>query len=122
MDENPYQSPESEPEVEKRPSKPPNRYSLALFRGFFAWVGLTMLQEWGLQALEVFLNRKIAPPGSMIVTFALIALPVGVMIAWWTSRVPESKWARVVAMLSGLSPLALFVFGALYLLAWPVLN
>jgi len=40
-----------------------------------------------------------------------IAFPVGVLIAWWTLRAPESKWVFAVALSLGLSFAVVAVIG-----------
>ncbi len=124
MDDNPYQSPKSAPEVEKRPARPVRRYSYAAFYGNIVFVGLVLSQAtimefvWG--QTDTFLSR--ADRRLMLLIYALIACPVGMLIAWWTWKVPESKWARVTAMLLGLSPLALLMFFMLCALSLYLLN
>jgi hypothetical protein len=44
------------------------------------------------------------------------------LIAWWAWKVPESKWARVTAILLALSPLALIMLFILYGLVWLFLH
>ena len=90
VDENPYQSPKSVPEVEKPPAKPPkeprNRYVSAWSRGLGTLVGLVFLQiiimefVWGhTDTLPSRSERRL-----LAVVYALIACPVGIFIAWWT--------------------------------------
>lgn len=107
MDDNPYKSPEAEPEIEKPPSKPSGRYYDALFYGTGVLGGLAILQEVILQ-IQLVLNRKIAPPGSMLPMFLLTASPFAVIVAWSIWRYPKSKRVRTVAFLLMVSPFVLF--------------
>jgi hypothetical protein len=90
--DNPYQSPESPPEVEKRPAKPPNRYYYAAMCGLMAFLGLVTSQ-----GVIVGIERAMLP------IYALVACLVGILIAWRAFRAPESKWVFAVACLLGVS-------------------
>ena len=96
MDENPYKSPESVSEVEKRPqkqpAKPPNRYYYAAMCGLMAFLGLVTSQ-----GVIVGIERAMLP------IYALVACLVGILIAWRAFRDPESKWVFAVACLLGVS-------------------
>jgi hypothetical protein len=117
--DNPYQSPKSIPEVEKRPVKPPGRYVSAVLRGSGTWLGLVF--SLTIIMLCVWEKLDMQPSGAerrlSVLVCALIACPVGMSIAWWTWKAPDSKWARVTAKLLGLSPLALLMFLMLYFIA-----
>ena len=113
MHENPYQSPKSVPKVEKRPAKPPNRYFNAALYGVMAFLGCVMLQAIILEIVwvQTATVRSLAEKRVMLPIHALIACPVGMLIAWWTFRAPQSKWVFAIALLLGLSPWALTVIG-----------
>ena len=119
MDENPYKSPESVSEVEKRPAKSSSLYVSAMLRALGTLLGLVFSQAI---IMQCFLEQlDIRPSGAerrvLVLVFVLIACPVSMLIAWWTWRVPESKWAYVTAKLLGLSPFALLIVLTLYYMA-----
>jgi hypothetical protein len=120
MDDNPYKSPEAEPQIDKPPTKPPSRYLDAMLFGVGVLGGLSLLQEVGLGILEVVFNRKIAPPGSMLPMFLLTASPVGVIVAWSIWRHPKSRRLRSAALLLMVSPFALWAISiaTIVLIAW----
>jgi hypothetical protein len=99
MEENPYQSPESEPEVEKRPKKPPIRYLLAACYGLMALAGGVLMQD--VICRTVWSHRRIPA------FYALVACPLSVLIAWWTLRAPQTKWVLLVAILLLFGPAVL---------------
>jgi hypothetical protein len=117
MDENPYRSPESESEVEKRPRKPPNRNVKAAVWGTATYGGLSMFLAFIVRLLlELGLEPIIRPDAPLfVIVVTAIAGPVGVAVAWWTWRVPESKWPVVVAMLLASSPFLLLVIVLVFL-------
>ncbi len=124
MEENPYRSPEPVPQVEKRPTKPPNRYLNAGLNGLLSFVGLGILLA-GILGVFLSPNVRLISRSSFplsVMAIAVIAGPAGAAVAWWTWRAPESKWPAVTAILSGSSPLALFVLVVLYEFVWPVPN
>lgn len=99
MDDNPYQSPESEPEVEKRPKKPLSRSGSAGFLGLFAFLGGMLLYV---------LAGDLASYFEMWIQFdalwwlwAVVACAFGVIVACWTWRSPESKLPTLVIALLG---------------------
>ena len=94
MDDNPYQSPESDPEFEKRPKKSPNRFFHAAVCGFFGFMGpfILLLGLFG-ASLTPF-----APPYSAL-PMLLIPLTIAVAMATWAWCYPESKWVLPVAIL-----------------------
>ena len=106
MDENPYQSPTSFQEVEKRsersPEKPTYRYVLAPFFGLLACAGVLGL-EWRIGGLEL----EIASDSGWLGMCAPLVLPLlfGAVIAYWTLRNPKSKWNAVVAITVAVSPI-----------------
>ena len=117
MEDNPYQSPESAPEVEKRPQKPPtNRYERAGLAGLLTFLGVMVLLVPVFSSIASFSDRKI-----QIHTYwwlmAIIACPFGVGMAWWTWRSPESKLPAIVVLLLVsfilLGFLALVIYGLL---------
>ena len=120
MEENPYQSPTSEPEVEKlptKPVKPPNRYLLAAVYGLVVFLSFVMLQTviWEIVWAQTNTVPSLTQKRLMLPSYALLACPLGVLIAWWTLRAPESKWVSAVALLLGLIPRAVaFVAIALF--------
>jgi len=119
MDENPYKSPESEPEIEKRPTRPDPQWletpwvNAALF-SFMAWGGLVMSQAaivdtfWPDVAPTLQLKRQMLPK------YALLALPIGALMAWRTLRAPKSKAVFSVAVCLGLSGFVLAFIGILF--------
>ncbi|MFC1597401.1 hypothetical protein ACFL5Q_05615 [Planctomycetota bacterium] len=111
MDENPYQSPRSFQEAEKPPKKPPNRYVNAVLNGVMTFWACVMVQ---ITVREVVADYSIPEKQAMLPIFALVALPVGVWIAWWTLRVPESKRVFPVAVLVGVSPWVLGLIGVFF--------
>ena len=113
MDDNPYQSPKFAPEPEKPPAKPPNRYFLAALYGFMAWGGLAVAQAliveivWVQTATALSLDEK-----RLVLAICVpIAFPVGMLIAWWTLRAPESKWVYAIALALALSPFVVGLIG-----------
>ncbi|MFC1597400.1 hypothetical protein ACFL5Q_05610 [Planctomycetota bacterium] len=92
MDENPYQSPKSAPEVESPSEKPPDRHTPAMGCWLLTFFGIYFL----LGGLEAVL------PGATWFTMimpCLIAGPVSVAMALWAWRHPESQWVLAVAIL-----------------------
>ena len=117
MDENPYQSPKSVPEVEKPPAKPPSRYSRAALCGFFGTIGPF---NW-LSSLARFSVLNDAPPYiafPIVLSMFLIPIPVGLAMARWAWRHPESKWVLPVAFLLGMSGFIPTLIGLLFGLRW----
>jgi len=119
MEENPYKSPESEWEIEKRPSRPDPQWLetpwvKAVLYSFIAWGGLTMLQAvivdtfWPDVAPTLQLKRQMLPK------YALLALPIGALIAWWTLRAPKSKAVFPVTLCLGLVWCVLALIGILF--------
>lgn len=51
----------------------------------------------------------------MLLIYALIASPVGVLIAGWTLRAPKSKWVFAVALLLGSSGFIVAFIGVIFL-------
>ena len=117
MEDNPYQSPEAAPEVGKRPKKPPNRRVMAAVWGMAAYGGLSMSLAFIVRLLlQLGLKPIIRPDAPLfVIVVTAIAGPVGVAVAWWTWRVPESKWPVVVAMLLASSPFLLLVIVLVFL-------
>ena len=116
MHENPYQSPKSEPEVEKlptKPGKPPNRYLLAAVYSFVAFSGFVLAQAfiWEIVWAQTNTVPSLTQKRLMFPSHILLATPLGVLIAWWTLRAPESKWVIAVSYVLGLSPFVLGVIG-----------
>ena len=120
MDDNPYKSPEAKPQIEKPPSKPRNRYFDAIAFGLAALGGVGLSQEVILQILAVPLRMKIAERVSTMPVFSLTPIVVGVTVACWIWRHPNSRRARIVALLLMLSPVALFAvsIAITVLVAW----
>lgn len=120
MDDNPYKSPEANPPIEKPPSKPRNRYFDAIAFGLAALGGVGLSQEVVLQILAVPLEMKIAERVSTMPVFSLTPIVVGVTVACWIWRHPNSRRARIVALLLMLSPVALFAvsIAITVLVAW----
>lgn len=50
----------------------------------------------------------------MLAVYALIASPVGVLIARWTLRAPKSKWVFAVAFFLGVSGVILAFIGVAF--------
>ena len=98
MDDNPYQSPESVPEVEKRPRKPPSRFGSAVACGILAAIGPFNL-------LAPLVNRftpsdvPLYMKFPMLLSDFLIAGAVGLVMARWAWRHPYSRWVLPVALL-----------------------
>ena len=111
MDENPYQSPESVPEVEKPPEKPPNRYFLAAACGAGTLGGLVILQATLVGFPLPY--SYFAPPYTGLLFF-LIPGTVGLVVASCAWRFPESGWPIAVAALLWASSLALWVIGGIF--------
>ena len=87
MDENPYQSPESEPDSDP---KQPDRYTMAVGCAFLTFGGIYCVL--GLKELLL--------PGSTLVTLllpCLIAAPAAGAMGFWGWRHPDSKWPLAVA-------------------------
>ena len=112
MEENPYQSPKSAPEVEKRPKKPLSRYWFAFSCGFVAFSGFVWLQRmiWQIVWLETNTVPSLTQKRLMLPAYVLLASPLGVLIAWWTLRAPN-KWVLAISMLLGLTPWVLAFVG-----------
>jgi hypothetical protein len=115
MDDNPYKSPECEPDIPKPPPKPPNPYLVAGANGFMAFGGFAMSQAVIVQTYWVLSEPatvySLAEKRLMLAICALIASPVGVLIAWWTLREPKSKWVFAVALFLGVIWVVLALIG-----------
>ena len=115
MDENPYKSPESEPEIQKPPPKPSNRFIFAGLYGFLAFGGFAMSQAVIVETYWVLSEpatvHSLAEKRLMLPTYALIASPIGILIAWWTLRAPKSKWVFAVALVLGVNWAVLALIG-----------
>ena len=111
MNDNPYQSPESAPEVEERQKWPPNRFFYAAVCGASTLGGLLIAQATLVGfPLEYTL---FAPPYTMLLFF-LIPGTVGLLMAGWAWRSPESVWPVAVSGLLWGSSLALWVIGGIF--------
>ncbi len=104
MDDNPYQSPKSVPKLEKRPLKPPNRYSNALCYGLIAFWGVLGAE---MATVQIALTPDWSKP-LLYGWFAACAFPVGLAIAFWAWRNPKSKRPALAAMLLAVCPFVLF--------------
>ena len=113
MDDNPYQSPKSVPEVEKPPVKTAIRYLLAASYSFIAFGGFVMLQAmlWEIVWTQTNTVPSLTQKRLMLPSHVLLASPLGVLIAYWTLRAPKSKWVIAVSFLLGLSPLVVLFIG-----------
>lgn len=109
MNDNPYQSPKSAYEVEKRPEKRPNRYFHALVCGFFAFVAL--FNSLGLGLVMPFGS---APPYMLLLFLLVIPVTFGLVVAIWAWRYSESKWVFPVVVLLGLTSLMPFLVGIFF--------
>jgi hypothetical protein len=119
MDDNPYKPPEGESQIQKPTTKTRNRYFDALVFGLGALGGVGLSQNVLLQILEVPLNMKIADRLSVLPVFRVTPIAVGLTMAWWIGRRPESRRARIVAVLLLVSPIAMFAISiAMKLLAF----
>ena len=94
MEQNPYQSPKSVAEVEKRPKKSPNRFFHAAVCGFLGFMGPFIL------LLGLF-RSSLTPLGPPYTALPVLLIPVsvGVAMATWAWYYPESKWVLPVAIL-----------------------
>jgi hypothetical protein len=98
-DLNPYQSPESAGEPEKRPPKPPNRYVVALCYGLMIFSGFFM---------HAFTIGECAYAPRCLSQIKVVLWPLaallGAVMAYLVWRNPASRWAAAVAfgcLLSG---------------------
>lgn len=114
MDDNPYKSPASEPGVEKRPKKPPNRFFFAAVCAFLGFIGTFML----LSPLMGFLISSVEVPLYMALPMglAIFCVPgtVGLAMARWAWCHPESRWVLPVALLLALSGYIPLLIGILF--------
>ncbi len=83
MDENSCQSPRS---CEKPPARGPSQRLLAALFGCMAFGGAGMLQVMVMEFVFVLTAYSRVEMRLVLPIFALVALPVGVWIAWWTVR------------------------------------
>jgi hypothetical protein len=119
VNDNPYQSPKSEPEVEERPKWPPNRFFYAAICGVGTLGGL-LIWQWMLATLVGLRleNPLFAPsytmlPYTMLVLF-LIPGTVGLVVVSWAWRSPKSVWPVAVAGLLWGTSLAVWFIGGLF--------
>ena len=120
MDENPYQSPTSVPEVEsshrEHPKKPLPLWAHSALSGFMVAGGLVIWQALIVDALW----PTFAPPYlllkrlMMYALYTLFASPAGVLMAIWAWRRPESKLALAVGGLVTLSWFVVALVGVLF--------
>ena len=106
MDENPYQSPDSVPGNEQRPTKRPSAFDLATISAFCGFMASIMWLS--------FVSRHFGSPVvprymelPMAMSIFLIPLIVALAMARWAWRHPESKWVFPVVVfliVSGLIP------------------
>lgn len=108
MEENPYKSPDTAPEAEKRPVKPPIRFFYAAVCGVATLGGLFIWQAT-LVGLPLFV-----PPHTMLL-FALVPGTVALAVASWAWRSSELVWPAAVAGLLWGSSLAFWFLGGLFL-------
>jgi hypothetical protein len=109
VSDNPYQSPE--PEVEKRPEKPPRRCEMA---GLWASiVGVLTFVEF--MVLEILVGAVASylcvwPPfHTLWWHMAVVACALGLIMGCWTLRSPDSELpGKVVLLLALLIPLVFF--------------
>lgn len=100
MDENPYKTRESDPEIERPLPKPPSRHVVVPLCAVLAFVGLFSL----LGLVVTFTDPAYAERRDVLrVLLTLIVSTVCVTIAWWAWRNPESKSAPSVALLVAVS-------------------
>ena len=114
MDDNPYQSPESDTKIEKRPKKPPNRFGFGAVCGYFGAIGpyilLSSLLGPFMSSVEVPLYMALP----MFLSIFFIPGTVGLAMARWAWRHPESKWVFPVAILLGLTGFIPVLVGILF--------
>ena len=111
MDENPYKSPRSPPEVEERPKWPPNRFFYAAVCGAGTLGGLLIA---GATLVGLPLEYTLFAPPYTKLLFFLIPGTVGLLMAGWAWRSPESVWPVAVSGLLWGSSLALWVIGGIF--------
>lgn len=114
MDENPYQSPKAVPEVEKRPVKPPNRYSSAAVCGFLGAIGPFILLSSFLGPFMSSVEVPLYMTLPMALAIFFVPGTVGLAMARWAWCHPESKWVFPVACLLGMSGYIPFLIGILF--------
>jgi hypothetical protein len=111
MDENPYQSPQSEPEAGPPCRKASKQYGQALVSGFFAFIGTFNIQ---MTVLGLMLPPyKVTFPPYTVILFLLIPGASTVAMATWGWHRPESKWVRAATVLiavCGFAPLIVGLF------------
>ena len=98
MDDNPYQSPTSAPEPEKRPKNPPSRFGFAVGCGVLGAIGpfnllAPLVNRFTLSHVPLYIRFP------MVLSEFLIAGAVGLVMARWAWRHPYSRWVLPVALL-----------------------
>lgn len=108
MDENPFKSPESEPEVVPRPGKPANPYAQAAICGFLALIGVFDFQ---IAVVKIVVPDPLSLLPYTLLLFFLMPCSVCVAMARWAWLRPESALPLPAAMLLFVSGYAPFFVG-----------
>ena len=112
MDKNPYESPQSDPEIE---TSAPMAFSELLSRLVLAGIYSSLqMVAWKIFWVQTHSDSSLAFRRLMIPYHFPLACLVGVLITWWTMRAPESKWILAVALLLGVSFVPLALIGMVF--------